>query len=296
MKGQHMMRTPGILLGGMLLFSSVAAVAAEEARDTRITPDVAYGHKDGMALTFDVFAPAKPNGAGVMFIVSGGWYSRWAPPEQTVNLFRPFLDKGFTLFAIRHGSSPKYLVPEIVEDVRRAVRYIRLHSGEFGVDPDRLGVHGWSAGGHLSLMLGTTGDDGDPISKDEVLRAGDRVAAVAAYFAPTDIVPFVSKDSEYYQRFPALQFDAELADDCSPLFHVTADDPPTLLIHGDKDDLVPLKHSTEIKKAFDEKNVTAELLVIKDAGHGFGGEDGKRAGEATLAWFEKHLLSEKQSR
>lgn len=286
-----MSRTSGILLGGILLCSTSVAVAAEDASATRISPDVVYGHKDGMALTFDVFTPAKPNGAGVMFIVSGGWYSRWAPPELAVNRFGPLLEKGFTLFAIRHGSSPKYVVPEVIEDVRRAVRYIRLHTEEFGVDPDRLGVHGWSAGGHLSLMLGTTADDGDPKAKDEVLRTGNRVAAVVAYFAPTDIVPFVSEDSEYYHRFPALQFDAELADDCSPLFHVTADDPPTLLIHGDKDELVPLKHSTDIMGAFDDKNVTAELLVLEGAAHGFRGDDGKKAGDATVAWFEKHLLS-----
>jgi len=286
-----MSRTFEILLGGMLLFPTGVAVAAEDAPTARISPDVVYGHKDGMALTFDVFTPDEANGAGVLFIVSGGWYSHWAPPESAVNMFRPLLDKGFTVFAIRHGSSPKYVVPEAVEDVRRAVRYIRLHAEEFGVDPDRLGAYGWSAGGHLSLMLGTTAAAGDPQAKDEVLRTGNRVAVVVAYFAPTDIVPFVSEDSKYYHQFPALQFDAELADDCSPLFHVSADDPPTLLIHGDKDELVPLKHSTDIKDAFDDKNVPAELMVIKDAGHGFGGEDARKAGEATVAWFEKYLLS-----
>src|SRR5262245_36926110 len=122
----------------------------------KITPDVVYGHKDGMALTFDVYRPeAGANGAGVLFMVSGGWVSRWSPPDASAPRFRALLDKGFTVFSVRHGSAPRYNVPEAVEDVRRAVRYIRLHAADFGVDAARLGVFGGSAGGHLSLVVGT---------------------------------------------------------------------------------------------------------------------------------------------
>ncbi len=252
-----------------------------------ITPDVVYGHKHGMALTFDVFKPKqRANGVGILFIVSGGWYSRWRPPEKSVNWFKQTLDKGFTVFAVRHGSSPKYAIPEIIEDVRRSVRFIRLRANKFGVDPERLGVTGGSAGGHLSLMLGTASDNGDPDSKDEVLRTSNRVAAVVAYFPPTDIRPWVNKVPD----FPALQFEEEKSVACSPLLHVSKDDPPTLLIHGDKDELVTLDHSENILAKFKEHKVTSKLLVIKGAAHGFQGDDGKRAAEARVAWFEKHLL------
>jgi acetyl esterase/lipase len=254
-----------------------------------ITPDVVYGHKHGMALTFDVFKPKqRANGVGILFIVSGGWYSRWRPPEKSVNWFKQTLDKGFTVFAVRHGSSPKYAIPEIIEDVRRSVRFIRLRANKFGVDPERLGVTGGSAGGHLSLMLGTASDNGDPDSKDEVLRTSNRVAAVVAYFPPTDIRPWVNKVPD----FPALQFEEEKSVACSPLLHVSKDDPPTLLIHGDKDELVTLDHSENILAKFKEHKVTSKLLVIKGAAHGFQGDDGKRAAEARVAWFEKHLLKE----
>ncbi len=157
------------------------------AREVNITPDVVYGHKFGMALTFDVFQPEDANGAGVLFMVSGGWFSRWAPPETMQNFTKPLTDKGFTVFTVRHGSSPKYSIPEIVKDVRRSVRYIRFHADQFDVNPDRLGVYGMSAGGHLSLMLGTASDAGDSESKDPVLQISDRVNAVVALVPPTDL-------------------------------------------------------------------------------------------------------------
>jgi acetyl esterase/lipase len=272
----------------MFVFSSQCTFAALE--DVVVTPDVVYGHKVGMALTMDVFQPKQANGVGALFMVSGGWYSRWAPPEQTSGMFRPLLDKGFTVFAVRHGSSPKFVVPEVVEDVRRSIRFVRLNAERFGVDPDRLGVCGGSAGGHLSLVLATLGDDGDPTAKDEILRTGSRVAAVVAYFPPTDLRPYVKEDSPRRQQFPALQFDPTEAPGISPLLHVTRDVPPTLLIHGDKDELVPIWHSQKFQEALREKGVECELLVIKGAAHGFGGDDAKRASDAWVAWFEKHLL------
>ena len=272
-----------------LLIITVALCAAEAfgVEGVEIVPDVVYGHKHGMALTFDIYKPKQgANGTGILFMVSGGWYSRWRPPEQSIGWFKPMLDKGFTVFAVRHGSSPKYVIPEIIEDVRRSVRFIRLRAGDYGVDPERLGVAGASAGGHLSLMLGTASDNGDPNAKDEVLRITDRVAAVVAYFPPTDLREWVNKAPDY----PALNFEEAKAADCSPLLHVSEDDPPTLLIHGDKDELVPIDHSEKILAEFEKHKVTSELLVIKGAEHGFRDEDGKRASDALVAWFEKHLL------
>jgi acetyl esterase/lipase len=150
-------------------FSSLMPTAAvADLSRYEIRPDVVYGHKLGMALTLDAIKPkANANGAGILFMVSGGWVSAWAPPEVVLTAdlneslgFTTLLDKGYTVFLVRHGSSPLFKVPECVDDVRRAVRHVRRHAGEWGVDPSRLGVYGASAGGHLSLMLGTTGEDG----------------------------------------------------------------------------------------------------------------------------------------
>ena len=146
------------------LFVLLSVTAVTQTQEISVTPDVVYGHKHGMALTFDVFTPNNANGSGVLNIVSGGWRSRWRPHEESQKIYQPLLDQGFTVFAVRHGSSPKYEIPEIVPDVQRATRYIRLNATQLGVDPDRLGVWGQSAGGHLSLMLGNVSDNGNPLS------------------------------------------------------------------------------------------------------------------------------------
>jgi acetyl esterase/lipase len=269
--------------------------AARAAENFEIEADVVYGHKDGLAMTFDVVKPKEnANGAGVLFMVSGGFYSVWYPPENNTVMFRSLLDKGFTMFIVRHGSSPRYVIPEIVDDVRRSVRFIRKNAARFHVDPDRLGVTGGSAGGHLSLMLGTTGDDGDPQAKEELLKTGDRVAAVVAYFPPTDLRPWVVPTSPYYQNYPAIRFDPAKADACSPILSVTADDAPTLLIHGDQDTLVPIDHSQKILAEFQKNHVASDLLVIKGGQHGFQGEDDKQAAAARDAWFEKYLLKKEK--
>jgi dipeptidyl aminopeptidase/acylaminoacyl peptidase len=150
-------------------------------------------------------------------------------------------------------------------------------------------------------MLGTASDAGTPGARDKVLTASSRVAAVVAFFPPTDLRELVvTRDKEgklvgKYKDFPALAFDPAKAPACSPLDHVSVDDPPTLLIHGDKDKLVPLEHSTRIQEAFKKTGVTSELIVIEGAAHGFMGADMARAIRETVGWFEKHLCPKKEA-
>lgn len=279
----------------LALILTVCAVAQVMAQ-AEIVPDVVYGHKDGLAMTFDVIKPkANANGAAVVFMVSGGWVSNYNPPQQTATRFKDLLDKGFTLITVRHGSSPKYLIPEIVSDVRRAVRFIRHNAKQWGVDPNRLGVFGGSAGGHLALVLGTASDNGDPNAKQDFMKESDRVASVVAYFPPVDLRPLArglnpQPTGGTLDRFPALNFEKEKAPDYSPIVHVSPDDPPTLLIHGDKDKLVPVNNSKVIHEAFQKNNVKTQLIIIEGAEHGFRGEDAKRAGAAMASWFEQTLL------
>lgn len=260
-----------------------ATTRAAELGGLDFVPDVVYGHKMGMALTMDLFQPraGTGNGAAILFMVSGGWRSAWTPPEKGLPMFSPLVEKGFKVFAVRHGSSPKFNIPEIVEDVRLALRFVRSSAGRFGIDAARVGVYGGSAGGHLSLMLGTAA------------VAEERVAAVVAYFPPTDLRGWVSEDPNSNRSYPALRFPPAKAGDYSPLLQVSPDDAPTLLIHGDKDPLVPLSHSEQILAAFKEKNVPTELLVIPGGGHGFKGDDDVRARQAMIAWFEKYLATPK---
>ena len=255
--------------------------------DVNINADVVYGHKDGMALVYDVITPENANGATVVFMVSGGWYSRWAPPENRAEQFSHFLDAGFTLIPVHHGSAPRYHVPDAYADVSRAIRHIKLHADEHGIDADRIGVTGGSAGGHLSLMLGLDSDKGDGNSQDPVMRQDNKVAAIVAYFPPVDLRQITGPND----RFPALNFAQTKAAAISPILHADAGDPPTLLIHGDADELVPISNSEIMLAEFQKHAVVSEFITIPGAGHGFRGDDAERAASAAVAWFQQHLLT-----
>ena len=275
-----------------------------------VSPDVVYGHKDGMALTFDVFQPASnSNGAGVLHIESGGWRSSWRPIEQSRSRFDQLLSKGFTVFVVRHGSAPRYNAHEAYGDVQRAVRFVRLHAQTYGVDPNRLGVHGASAGGHLSLMLGLASDTGDPSAEDEVLRGSSQVAAVVVYYPEVDMRPqsqsygdFPPLTTEAYfygnglvvpralERWPALDLEETVAASISPILYVSSDDPPTLLVHGDADTISDLNSSQMMHGALMKSHVETDLVVIEGAGHSWRTpEQRTRATDALVGWFEKHL-------
>jgi len=280
----------------------IGIALASRASVAEIESDVVYGHKDGLAMTMDVYRPdSNPNGAAVLFMVSGGWFSRWTPPEQALGMFHPYLDQGYTMIAVRHGSSPRYTIPEAVSDVRRAVRFVRKNAERFGIDPSRLGVWGMSAGGHLALMLGTTGDDGDSdnsdlAAEDELDRVSSRVAAVVSLVPPTDLRVAVWEAPESlpaYRAFPALDLPMKDAAANSPLLHVTKDDAPALVIMGGRDELVPAKHGRWIDAAFGKAGVACKLIIFPEAGHGLEGAANRaRLTQETLAWFGEYLLPE----
>jgi acetyl esterase/lipase len=260
-----------------------ATVATESVS---ITADVVYGHKDGMALFYDVFTPPKANGTAVLYMVSGGWFSRWQEPEGRLKGFQPLLDRGITVIAVHHGSAPLFKVPEAVADVRRAVRHVRINAASYGIDANRLGVWGGSAGGHLSLMLGLASDNGKPESKDPVEHVSDAVKAVVAYYPPVDLRRMTGPS----ERFPALDFDNKLAADISPILFVDRADPPTLIIHGNADKLVNISSGKSIYEALKKAGVVTEFIEIDGGDHGFTNPEHRaRAGKAMAEWFAAQL-------
>ena len=296
----------------LLVGFAATATAADESPFTR-KQDVVYGRKHGVALTLDVFTPkSRPNGAAAVFVVSGGWFSAHefldaAGPGFINELSR----RGYTVFGVVHGSQPKFTIPEIVLDMHRAVRFIRHHAAHYGVDPNRIGIYGASAGGHLSLMQGLAGDAGDPNAKDPVDRASSRVQAVACFYPPTDFLnygkegevalgrgvlsgfkaPFdfheLDKKANVFVPVTDEQKVLEIGRRISPITHATGDDPPTLIIHGDADKLVPIQQAEILVKKLADAGVEAKLVTKPGAAHGWPNQAKDLA--IIADWFDGHL-------
>jgi acetyl esterase/lipase len=305
-----------LLLGWAVVLVGAGPAGAwdEEVPPFTRTRDVIYGRKFGLALTLDVFVPKKgANGIAVVSVVSGGWFSR--PEMIAPPFYHELLRRGYTVFAVVHGSQPRFTIDSAAEDISRAVRFIRYHAKTYRIDPERIGIIGASAGGHLALLQGTAGDKGNPKARDPIDRVSSRVQAVGCFFPPTDFLNYGEKGREMIDRafappFTAAvdyhEFDAkkaryfpvtdkkklrEIARRLSPITHVNAESAPALLIHGDKDRLVPIQQSEGMVARLREAKVPARLVVRKGADHGWLSilED-----MALIAdWFDKHLRKAK---
>jgi acetyl esterase/lipase len=278
-----------------LAFSAQAQTSPEFIR----TEDVVYGRKSGTALTLDVVQPAKDaNGYGILFMVSGGWYS--AHSAINPKSYAPFLDRGYTVFAVVHGSQPQFKIPEIVQDIHRAVRFVRSNAAKWGVKPDRLGISGGSAGGHLSLTMGTQGGLGKPDAKDPIDRESSAVQAVACFFPPTDFLNYgqpgedavgvgILKDYKgaFGPRSDTPEGRQQLGKEISPIYFITPQMAPALIFHGDADKLVPIQQAEIFVKKATEVGATAKLLTKAGAAHGWG--DLQADAEKFADWFDEYL-------
>jgi len=282
-----------------VLALSLAATLAQTQPDYRRTEDVVYGRKFGTALTLDVFQPARTNGYGLLFMVSGGFFSS----HDAINpgILQPFLDRGYTVFAVVHGSQPKFAIPEIVQDIHRAVRFVRFRSAQCGIHPDRLGITGASAGGHLSLTLGTQGAPGKSDAKDPIDRESSAVQAVACFFPPTDFLNYGAAGVDavgvgILAAFkPAFGAQAEtpegrrsLGREISPINFVSSHLPPILIIHGDADTLVPIQQAESFVKKAQEAGAKNVKLIVR-AGQQHGWPEIGTDLNLFADWFDEHL-------
>ncbi len=300
-----------VVLGLLILgWGRPAATGTEEDNGEpvkfQIVEDVVYGNKDGLALTLDVLTPeAGAKNLGVILVSSGGWKSSKSniPGHDSQHRAKEhwvqgLLKGGYTVFITRHGSAPRYFVPEMIDDIRRGVRFVRLNAERYHVDPQRLGITSGSSGGHLALMVGLTGDDGNATAEDPVERMSSRVQAVVAWFPPTDLVNWGSpsgyrtimqfRPQLLQTLFPKITDLEEQLKSISPIYFVTKDDPPLLLIHGDRDLTVPVQQSKVLKEKFDETGLTSELIVHPGGGHSYwpGIMDDYRA---VWTWLDRYL-------
>ena len=275
----------------------LTALHAETTPDVEHIPDLIYTKHDGVALTMDVFKPAHPNGAAVIKIVSGGWKSNHSGINDG-----GWPKWGYTTFVVVHGSQPRFQVEEIVADLNRAVRFVRANAAKYGVDPQKLGVTGGSAGGHLSLMLATRGGPGDAAAKDPVDRESSAVNAVACFYPPTDYLNWfadgdnavgIGRLAAYAGAFgPKSETEegrAQLGHDLSPIYWVHAGQPPVFIVHGDADPQVSLTQSQRFYKRCQEVGVKCEIVIREGAGHG-GWQEIPEDTARMAEWFDLQLL------
>jgi len=301
----------GFLLVGLLTVSQVPPLPEGIASRER---DIIYGRKYGMSLTMDRFTPTKPNGKAVIWVVSGGWFSN--PDSINTGFVTPLCQAGYQVFAVCHGSQPRFTIPEVLDDMHRSTRWIRHNAKKYQIDPDAIGVTGGSAGGHLSLMLGMVHLPGDPKASDPVNRQPSGVQAVACFFPPTDFLNWtkpgevmLGKPHVLKNIPPAFDFHTQdkvtgqfnvitdqkererIGKEISPITHVGPKSAPVYLVQGTNDLLVPQIQAEIFMAALKEKGIANEFVIKKGAGHGWANMD--KDIEQFAKWFDKHLAATK---
>jgi acetyl esterase/lipase len=292
----------------------IVALTSDTSAQARVEKNVIYGMYSGLALLMDVYYPAKSNGIGIVFVAGSGFYAPLemnAPPLKEGPLNARFgkglTNRGFTVFAINHRATPRFQYPAPVEDVQRAVRFVRANAKTYGIQPERIGAAGGSSGGHLVSMAGVLDGKGDREDSDPINRMSAKVQAVVTLYAPFDLAstrqhsdaPGVTElfvDARITPQLPPTAPEFKRLAAASPMSYVTSDDPPILMLHGDADTTVPIAQSAQMEKVLKNAGVEAKFIPVPGGRHGgnFGFKDGDPrlpdyVGEAAR-WFERHLL------
>jgi acetyl esterase/lipase len=277
-----------------LLTLAAFAVGAEPPYTQ--TQNIVFAEVDGVGLILDVFAPTgKSNGLGIVDVASGAFYSDRGKIEdhRRAQMFDIFCGKGYTVFAVRPGSITKFNLPEMAANLKKGIAWVKQHADEYKVDPNRLGLTGASAGGHLASLAAVTADD------------NTAVKAAGVFFPPTDFTDYrgVKIDDktppqllERVKHFvqtagsePASTSElVEKLKKISPALLVTDKAPPFLIIHGDADPLVPLDQSKKLLAALEAAGVPAELIVKKGGAHPW--PTIHEEVQVMADWFDKQLV------
>lgn len=286
-----------------ILFAANLGGAAARGGDVTVEENITYGKGGNTELQLDL---ARPAGDGpfpaIIFIHGGGWHQgdRRAYKSQIIEA----AERGYVAATISYRlmefdeskketttATPTF--PAQVHDAKAAVRWLRAQAENYHVDPNRIGVTGGSAGGHLSLLVGLTdaasGLEGDGGNPDQP----SRVQAVVNFFGPTEMASCYEASSVAWMlRLFMGGTPGEAADTyeaASPITYVSSEDPPVLTLHGDKDALVPVTQATTLDEKMKAAGASHTLMVFKNQGHGFGAEIQQKAMQAMWEFFGKHL-------
>lgn len=267
----------------------------------QLVQDVEFGAGGKRPLLMNILKPSRPTGAPmpvVVFIHGGAWRAGTHRVFQTAFLAAG----GYFTASIEYRPSSEALFPAQIEDCKCAIRFLRAHAEEYGIDPDRIGAWGSSAGGHLAALLGTTAGEPKLEGTGGWPEQPSRIQAVCDWFGPADLATLPDEDDPLSSPQGQLLGDApqdvpELAKLASPISHISPDDPPFLIVHGENDFVVPMAQSELLHRALTEAGVESTLIRVTDAGHGLNPTSRDAQPQPTraevdqkvLEFFDRHL-------
>jgi acetyl esterase/lipase len=271
-----------------------------------VVPDVQYCTGGGKPLLMDVFIPKHRNGTptpAVLWIHGGGWERG----DKSGNSGAQFLaDAGFVTASLSYRLSGDSPFPAAVEDCKCAIRFLRASAPKYGIDPVRIGAAGSSAGGHLAELLATADQSAGLEGDGGWQNVSSKVQAAASYYGVSDLtVPFPQDTVRVIVKFfrGTEKEKPELYRKASPILYVSKDDPPLLLVHGEKDDGVPFDQSVRMAETYRRVRLPVEFIAVKNAGHDF-----QHIGNApispsvevihqrTVDFFKRYLVSDPSTR
>lgn len=248
---------------------------AELLRDVQILKDVPYCTGGGLQLLMDLYLPLHPAATlvpAILWLHGGGW--RIGSKEEGP-LTVEFASHGFVVASANYRLSGEAPFPAAIEDAKCAVRYLRANSAKYGIDPNRIGVAGSSAGGHLALLVATAHESASLEGSGGWSGESSRVSAALSWFGPTDfgVGPAAFENGTGFSIRIFLGGDPEQKPEnykkASPVNWIAPDDPPLLLIHGNKDTVVPFDQSARMARAYRKLGLSVRLVKVRNAGHNF---------------------------
>lgn len=286
------MRAVWMITAGVAIFAHTAGASGE---DIRTITDVPFGVDPLQQL--DIYLPAKVEKAlpAVVWIHGGGW--REGDKREGVNRigeFAPFLvEHGYVAVACNYRLIPKDLHPAQVDDVQRMIRWLRFHAAEYHIDPERIGVVGISAGGHLAAMLAAKtghakqGDELDEVSSR--VQAAVSLAGVHDFTKSPELMTPELEDGLLKAAAGDVGKVDQLRKDLSPIRYVTKDAAPLMLVIGTRDPWLPVRQAQVMGEALEKLGVATEVVLIEGAGHGIFPREVVAARDASLRWLDRFL-------
>ncbi len=234
--------------------------------------DVTYCTLDGVELKMDIYRPqrsAAPTPA-LLYVHGGGWTGGDKRSGEGIRDIPELLARGYLVAAVNYRLAPRYKFPAMIEDVKCVVRFLRANAERFSINPEKIGAWGGSAGGHLVDLLGTA-DATAGWDVGQYLEQSSRVQAVVDMYGPTDLtVLFEGANPRLMEQvFGTSDRNSETLQKASPVNWVSSDDPPFLILHGERDPLVPVSQSQIFYEKLRAAGVPATFVIVKNAGHGF---------------------------